>query len=239
MIRVRRRELGGTYMSAVEPPARIDRMRPSATAAYVHTTTSCDSRRFSSSDNTKTSGPFVSCGEHETQITTHIEEANVPDSGMYTDAGSHQPAAPDGRRHPRQPGGSPELLSPNHCPIFPFGFVAVTPYHIRRFIQLPGLNNAEPEKTHRQHPAARRDSIEEIHRRVLILPPILPITRRVRLRKGDTGRRALAGGTNTTERLNGGGGGLPWRRDFRDLQLPTDVFKWRDLERLNVTHAQR
>jgi hypothetical protein len=160
---------------------------------------------------------------------------------MCTDTGSHRPAAPDGRRHPRQPGGSPKLLSPNHCPIFPFGFVAVTPYHIcsRRFIQLPVLNNAEPEKTYRQHPAARRDSLEEIHRRVLILPPILSITRRRRLRKRasyplerDAGHRALAVGTNAPEHLNGVGGGLPWRRDFRDLQLPTDIFEWRVLERL-------
>jgi hypothetical protein len=148
---------------------------------------------------------------------------------------------PDGRAAWR----SPKFLWPNHCTIFQFGFVAATPYHIRRFIQLPGLNNAEPEKTYRQRPAARRDSIEEIHRRVLILLPIL-LTRRRRLRnrasyplEHNAGHRALAVGSNTTERLNGGGGGLPWRRDFRDLQLPADVFEWRVLERLNVTHAQR
>jgi hypothetical protein len=29
-----------TYMSVVEPPTRMDRMRSSATAAYVYTTTS-------------------------------------------------------------------------------------------------------------------------------------------------------------------------------------------------------
>jgi hypothetical protein len=105
-------------------------------------------------------------------------------------------------------------------------------YHICRFIQLPGLNNAEPEKTYRQLPAARRDSLEEIRRRVLILPPIISITRRRRLRKRasyplerDAGHRALAVGTNAPEHLNGVGGGLPWRRDFRDLQLPADIFE--------------
>ena len=52
---------GKAYIGIIEPPVRIDKMRSSATAAYVYTTTSCDSRRFSSSGNTETSCSFVSC----------------------------------------------------------------------------------------------------------------------------------------------------------------------------------
>ena len=48
------------YINVVEPPMRMDRMRSSATAAYVYTTTSCDSRRFKSSGSTETSCSFVS-----------------------------------------------------------------------------------------------------------------------------------------------------------------------------------
>ena len=48
------------YMSVGEPPTRMDRMRSSATAAYVYTTTSCDSRQFRSSGITETSCSFVS-----------------------------------------------------------------------------------------------------------------------------------------------------------------------------------
>jgi len=47
-------------MSVVEPPTRMDKMRSSATAAYVYTTTSWDSRRFRSSGSTETSCSFVS-----------------------------------------------------------------------------------------------------------------------------------------------------------------------------------
>ena len=52
---------GKAYMGTIVTPVHIDRMRSSATAAYVYTTTSCDSRRFSSRGNTETSCSFVSC----------------------------------------------------------------------------------------------------------------------------------------------------------------------------------
>jgi hypothetical protein len=53
-----------TYISMVESPTRIDNMRSSATAAYVYTTTSWESRRLSSRGSTETSCSFVSCQGH-------------------------------------------------------------------------------------------------------------------------------------------------------------------------------
>ena len=52
---------GKAYMGVIVTPVHIDKMRSSATAVYVYTTTSCNSRQFSSSGNTKTSCSFVSC----------------------------------------------------------------------------------------------------------------------------------------------------------------------------------
>lgn len=52
------------YIRMAESPTRIDNMRSSATAAYVYTTTSWESRRLSSRGSTETSCSFVSCHRH-------------------------------------------------------------------------------------------------------------------------------------------------------------------------------
>ena len=94
------------YIGVFEPPVRIDRIRSSATATYVYTTTSCDSRRFSSSGNTETSCSFVSCsGRLRHKQPRALKTQGTPDSGTCRGTGLHRPAAPGGRRRPRRPGG--------------------------------------------------------------------------------------------------------------------------------------
>ena len=106
----------------------------------------------------------------------------------------------------------------------------------------------ERQNTHSQRPAARRDGLEEVHRRVLALPRVLAIARSLRRslrqrapdpleRQG--GRRALAVGADADERLDDVSGSLARRRDLGDLQLSADVFERGVLERLDVARAER
>lgn len=59
-----RKDTSETYIRVAESPTRIDNMRSSATAAYVYTTTSWESRRLRSRGSTETSCSFVSCQGH-------------------------------------------------------------------------------------------------------------------------------------------------------------------------------
>src|SRR5712671_7032430 len=115
------------------------------------------------------------------------------------------------------------MLSANHCTIFTFGFVAVTPC-------CRSVNCHEPTRrsrrgglyTHRQGSTARRDGFEEIHRSVFTFPAILPTLRNLsegprNPLKHKPGRHELTFRTNTRQCFEHISCSLAWRRNLRDL----------------------